>query len=144
MMRINRKAQSLVLALAALVILLLLWIDPYSRGRIGADFAVFAPDFTEVPLYPWQIGASVGLSLLLGIGVVASLLGFRRMSMLSLATESAAFVLVNALYVARDGVYTRATVGDQGAMEPGMLTVLGLAIRIAVLLMVSQSREVRR
>jgi hypothetical protein len=135
--------QNSLIVLAVGLISVLLWADPYSRGRIGADYAIFTPDFKEVPLHPWQIGASVILTLLLVAGLTATLRRARRFGAFAFATEAAAFVVLNLIYVARDGVLTRATLGDEGAMGPGLLTLLGLAVRVAVLIALSQPRHVK-
>jgi hypothetical protein len=143
MIRLNRPAQTLMWVLSIGVIALLLWADPYTHGRIGGEFVVFTPKFEEVPLRSWQIGASLLLALLLTTALVAGLLRAWSIAVFSLSAETVTFTVLNVAYIVRDGWITRGTVGDEGAMNPGLVTVLALGLRISVLLLSRNFSEKR-
>jgi hypothetical protein len=120
------------------IILLFLWSDPYSHGHIGGEYAVFTRDFTQLRPYPWQIGASVFLTLFLGWGLVQVFRSRPRSAMVLFAAEGVTFLVLNLLYVFRDGLQVRATSGDQGDALAAEVTLTGMVLRVILLLVVIQ------
>lgn len=117
-------------------ILFFLWSDPYSHGHIGGEYAVFTRDFTQLRPHPWQIGASVVLTIFMGCGLVQVFRRRPRSAMILFAAEGVLFLVLNLLYVFRDSLQVRATSGDQGDALAAEVTLTAMVIRVILLLVV--------
>lgn len=115
-----------------------LWSDPYSHGYIGGEYAVFTRDFTQLRPHPWQIGASVVLTIFMGCGLVQVFRSRPKSAMFLFAAEGVLFLVLNLLYVVRDGLQVRATSGDQGDALAAEVTLTGMVLRVILLLLVIQ------
>jgi len=123
-----------------LVIAVFLWADPYTHGQVGGEYAIFNPDFDRLPVYRWQISASIFLVVLLLTGLSAFVRGSVRMGIRSFVIEFGFFILLNAVYILRDGVTMRGTAGDEGTTQPAIVTLGGLVCRLALLAYVARAR----
>lgn len=115
-----------VLLLSCLVLIM---ADPYTWGGYGITIGVLIPDST--PNTVWQPVAAVVLSVLLTVGAVL-LWRNRRAGRVTLGVECVSFVLLNAVYVARDGFGRFADSAYENSAV-GILPVLGLVVRIVAL-----------
>lgn len=116
-----------------------LWSDPYSHGHIGGEYAVFTRDFSQLRPYPWQIGASIVLTIFMGCGMVQVFRNRPKSAMFLFAAEGVFFLVLNLLYVVRDGLQVRATSGDQGDALAAEVTLTGMVLRVILLLVIRQS-----
>ena len=71
----------------------------------------------------------VGAALLLGAAIQRS----RATAVKLLVTELLAFLALNAIYVVRDGLITRSTVGNYGYSLPGMVVLVGILLRLCLI-----------
>jgi hypothetical protein len=120
-------------------IALFLWADPYTHGRVGGEYAIFSREFEQLPVYGWQILGSIFLIVLLLVGLSLYVRGSSRTSIRWFATEFGFFVFLNAVYVLRDGLIVRGTAGDEGALQPAMVTIGGLVCRLILLAFVART-----
>src|SRR5215207_5999948 len=123
-MRESTKLRISTLGVLVLIIMVLLWRDPYTHGQIGGEYAIFDRNFDRLPIHRWQIVTSVFQMLLLTVAFLCFFFGSLRQAFFALCAESGIFVLSNVIYVLRDGLITRATIGDEGGTEPGAVTLV--------------------
>jgi hypothetical protein len=121
------------MGLLVLILIVFLWADPYTHGQIGGGYVVFDRDFHRVPLFRWQIGASILLALLLAFGLTSMLRNWPRVARFTFGTEAGLFIVINVTYVLRDGALTRATIGDERSTWPAIVTLGGLLGRFVIL-----------
>jgi hypothetical protein len=116
------RTASLVMILVAALVL-----DPYTYGSAGGDRSLGA-------FYPWQMMATVLLIVLLSGAAIQKT---RPRTLKLLLCELTAYLALNTAYISRDGLVTRATVGNYGYYLPGFLIVLGLLVRLFLISMLS-------
>lgn len=113
-------------AVSALVLLLLLF-DPYTSGRTGGHTGFY-------PLYPWQRWATALLIGLLAVGAFSLCKGRIRVFAIAFVAEVTLFILLNAIYLQRDGFAKRAYVNLEDSPMPLFAAVAGATIRLLLLL----------
>lgn len=113
------RAKSLLLFLALVALYVL---DPYSRGEAGAQ-AVFSGR-------NWQTAAVACLTALLIIGAVLAFRGNRRARRF-VELEATGFILLNTVYVARDGA-TRFIFGYEHRPTGLIVVIVGIILRIVL------------
>lgn len=139
-MRLRSRA-----ALASLVLCAVppLARDPYSFGYIGGDFTyLWGPGMEVLPNHPWQRVATAMLLALLLAGSAAIMAGRVRLARVLITGETVAFLALNAIYLGRDGTLRFQDRTYFHTEEPLWMTVGGLLLRLAVLLVMT--RVVRR
>lgn len=107
---------------SVLTAVLFFGFDPYSYGRRGGHTGLQAE-------FPWQSAATVTLVVVLLSSL--TLLQKRNPSAarLLLSVELAAFLLLNGVYAARDGVALRFFAGEYSSPMPLLCTCAGLLVR---------------
>jgi hypothetical protein len=120
----NRTQTTRAGVLAAVAVLFACFVfDPYSYGSVGGDRQIWA-------FHAWQVAVTlIQAGLLIGALVWA---GSSRAARL-LTLEMLLFSGVNAIYILRDGMYVRGSVGNYSYYLPAVLVMIGLATRIALL-----------
>jgi hypothetical protein len=123
-----------LLTMGVPVLLLLLYLDPYSHGFVGGDTsAIFDAGMSRrLPNHPWQQWATGALVVLL-LAALLACYKVRRLLMPLLLLEVATFLTLNLIYIARDGFWTRAEIGYASAL-PAAVASLGMICRISLLL----------
>jgi hypothetical protein len=124
-------AATLVLVACALAFL---YLDPYSHGHMGWEYMLVSEDLTStVPLYPWQIGISWLMAMLLVAGAILLLKIQVLAAVWIYLVEFLVFIGTNWYYVQRDSLSGRTIIGDEGSTFPGVLLLAGVAVRVTIL-----------
>jgi hypothetical protein len=135
------RVQNRTLAAAAAALIVLLALDRYSYGHIGGEIFSFGPRMEVLPEYVWQRWATAALVLLLLAAVVALWRGSWVTSARLVGSEALLFVALNLAYLFRDGLSTRGFVGYEGNPQSLVVTVLGLLLRMALMLVLIRTRR---
>jgi hypothetical protein len=137
----SRKRATAALGSLVLISMIMLWWDPYTHGQVGGEYAIFTRDFDRVPIHRWQIIVSAFQILMLTAAFVQFCRGSDRDAFGAVCMEIGLFLLTNAVYILRDGLTTRATIGDEGMTDPAVVTLVGFVCRIAIIVVLRQCRE---
>lgn len=116
--------KALLLALV-IVLALLIYLDPYMKGRSGGDLQFVA--------YPWQRLAGHSLLTLLATGWALVAASRAAWAYYVLATEAVLFVTLNCYLIARDGL-ARLSSGYVTGHDLVLILVAGALLRWMALL----------
>jgi hypothetical protein len=101
-------------------ILALLAVDPYSYGYPGSD--------RDLNTYPWQVGASGALAVIITLGVGAAIRRQWSLARWLFLAEGLSFIVLNAIYFLRDGL-GRIIWGFEHSGLGLLVIIAGLALR---------------
>jgi hypothetical protein len=124
--------RKIVLASCVVCSLVLLAMDPYSRGGTGGD--VFGRH------YAWQLVVAIMSALLLASALVSISRKAWRYTHGCLLIETAVFLMTNAIYAARDG-WARLSTGFASGGELAVLVIGGAIVRLLGVSLASMLRS---
>ncbi len=116
----------------------LIWLDQYSLGLTSSDTGNVTPDAGLLPQYPWQRWAAfVDTNLLLLAILLVWRAAFRPARWLG-SLELLGFVVLNSVYVYRDGIDARFS---NRLPLPELAVGIGVLTRVCALVLLYRARS---